>query len=87
MSRKLAGGLAVILALVLVLVLAAVGVAPWAAAAPDSPPGPDPADPPGPDSTFSFDFEDGDLQGRSVGHQVGGAVWAKALTYFNGTAT
>ena len=26
-------------------------------------------------------FEDGDLQGRSVGHQVGGAVWAKALTY------
>jgi hypothetical protein len=32
-------------------------------------------------------FEDGDLQGRSVGHKVGGAVWAKALTYFNGTAS
>jgi hypothetical protein len=35
----------------------------------------------------SIHFEDGDLQGRSVGHQVGGAVWAKALTYFNGTAS
>jgi hypothetical protein len=32
-------------------------------------------------------FEDGDLHGRRVGHQVGGAVWAKALTYFNGTAS
>jgi hypothetical protein len=87
LSRKLGGGLAVILGLVVVLVLAAVGAAPWAAAAPDSPPGPDPADPAGPDSTFSFDFEDGDLYGRSVGHQVGGAVWTKALTYFNSTAT
>jgi hypothetical protein len=86
LSRKLGGGLAVILGLVVVLVLAAVGVAPWAAA-PDAPPGADPADPPWPGSTFSFDFEDGDLYGRSVGHQVGGAVWAKALTYFNGSAT
>jgi hypothetical protein len=32
-------------------------------------------------------FEDGDLTGRSVGHQIGGAVWTKALSYFNGTAS
>jgi hypothetical protein len=32
-------------------------------------------------------FEDGDLQGRTLGHQIGKVVWAKALTYFNGTAT
>jgi hypothetical protein len=32
-------------------------------------------------------FEDGDLAGRTLGHQIGGAVWAKALTYFNGTAS
>jgi hypothetical protein len=31
-------------------------------------------------------FEDGDLKGRTLGHQVGTAVWAKAVTYFNGTA-
>jgi hypothetical protein len=31
-------------------------------------------------------FEDGDLNGRTLGHQVGQAVWAKALTFFNGTA-
>jgi uncharacterized protein DUF6851 len=53
---KLGGGLAVILSLVVVLVLATTGLAPWAGAAPTSPPGPDPADPPGPDSTFSFDL-------------------------------
>jgi hypothetical protein len=31
-------------------------------------------------------FEDGDLNGRTLGHQIGKAVWAKALTFFNGTA-
>ena len=31
-------------------------------------------------------FEDGDLDGRTLGHQIGAADWAKALTYFNGTA-
>jgi hypothetical protein len=31
-------------------------------------------------------FEDGDLNGRTLGHQIGKAVWAKAVTYFNGTA-
>jgi hypothetical protein len=31
-------------------------------------------------------FEDGDLKGRTLGHQIGKAVWAKALTFFNGTA-
>ena len=31
-------------------------------------------------------FEDGDLNGRTLGHQIGAADWAKALTYFNGTA-
>jgi hypothetical protein len=28
----------------------------------------------------------GDLRGRSSGRLVGAQVWAKALTYFNGTA-
>ncbi len=56
MAKKLGGGLALSLGLIVVLVLAATGVAPWAAAAPTSPPGPDPADPPGPDSAFSFDL-------------------------------
>src|SRR5215213_7189634 len=31
-------------------------------------------------------FEQGDLNGRTLGSQIGGAAWAKALTYFNGTA-
>ena len=31
-------------------------------------------------------FEDGDLNGRTLGHQIGKAVWAKALTFFHGTA-
>jgi vanadium-dependent haloperoxidase-like protein len=31
-------------------------------------------------------FEDGDLNGRALGHQIGAAVWTKALTYINGTA-
>jgi hypothetical protein len=31
-------------------------------------------------------FEQGDLQGRSRGRLVGARVWAKALTYFDGTA-
>jgi VCPO second helical-bundle domain len=31
-------------------------------------------------------FEQGDLNGRTLGSQVGDAAWAKALTYFNGTA-
>jgi hypothetical protein len=31
-------------------------------------------------------FEDGDLNGRTLGHQIGKAVWAKAVTFFNGTA-
>ena len=31
-------------------------------------------------------FVQGDLQGRSRGRLVGVQVWAKALTYFNGTA-
>jgi hypothetical protein len=29
-------------------------------------------------------FEQGDLSARAVGRQVGAAVWAKAMTYFNG---
>src|SRR5437667_1643914 len=32
-------------------------------------------------------FVPGDLQGRRSGRLVGAQVWAKALTYFNGTAT
>lgn len=31
-------------------------------------------------------FEDGDLKGRTLGHQVGTAVWARTVTSFNGTA-
>jgi hypothetical protein len=31
-------------------------------------------------------FEDGDLNGRTLGHQIGKVVWAKAVTFFNGTA-
>jgi hypothetical protein len=31
-------------------------------------------------------FEQGDLNGRTLGSQVGDAAWAKALTYLNGTA-
>ena len=31
-------------------------------------------------------FKYGDLAGRAIGRQVGAQVWAKALTYFNGTA-
>ena len=32
-------------------------------------------------------FVQGDLQGRRSGRLIGTQVWAKALTYFNGTAT
>ena len=32
-------------------------------------------------------FEQGDLNGRTVGIQIGSQTWAKAQTYFNGTAT
>jgi hypothetical protein len=32
-------------------------------------------------------FEQGDLNGRTLGAQIGGQTWAKAQTYFNGTAT
>ena len=32
-------------------------------------------------------FEEADLNGRTLGSQIGNAAWAKALTYFNGTAT
>jgi hypothetical protein len=32
-------------------------------------------------------FEPGDLNGRTLGSQIGSQVWAKAQTYFNGTAT
>jgi hypothetical protein len=32
-------------------------------------------------------FEQGDLNGRTLGAQIGSQVWAKAQTYFNGTAT
>jgi hypothetical protein len=32
-------------------------------------------------------FESGDLQARSLGRKIGQAVWAKAQTYFDGTAT
>jgi hypothetical protein len=32
-------------------------------------------------------FEDGDLAGRALGKQIGNAAWAKAQTYFNGTAS
>jgi hypothetical protein len=31
-------------------------------------------------------FQQGDEQGRTLGHQIGDAAWAKALTYLNGTA-
>ena len=31
-------------------------------------------------------FQQGDLNGRTLGQQVGDAAWAKALTYVNGTA-
>ena len=31
-------------------------------------------------------FQQGDLNGRTLGSQVGNAAWAKALTYCNGTA-
>jgi hypothetical protein len=31
-------------------------------------------------------FEDGDLQARIMGRQIGARVWEKAQTYFNGTA-
>ena len=31
-------------------------------------------------------FRSADLAGREVGRQVGALVWAKAKTYFNGTA-
>jgi uncharacterized protein DUF6851/vanadium-dependent haloperoxidase-like protein len=31
-------------------------------------------------------FQQSDEQGRTLGHQIGDAAWAKALTYFNGTA-
>lgn len=31
-------------------------------------------------------FEQGDLQARALGRKVGAKVWAKAQTYFNGTA-
>jgi len=31
-------------------------------------------------------FEQADLNGRTLGSQVGDAAWAKALTYLNGTA-
>ena len=32
-------------------------------------------------------FEPGDLNGRTLGSQIGSQAWAKAQTYFNGTAT
>ena len=32
-------------------------------------------------------FEDGDNHAREAGANVGKQAWAKALTYFNGTAT
>jgi hypothetical protein len=32
-------------------------------------------------------FEQGDLNGRTLGAQVGSQAWAKAQTYFNGTAS
>jgi hypothetical protein len=31
-------------------------------------------------------FQQSDNQGRTLGHQIGDAAWAKALTYLNGTA-
>jgi hypothetical protein len=31
-------------------------------------------------------FVDADLTSRALGRQVGAQAWAKALTYFNGTA-
>jgi hypothetical protein len=31
-------------------------------------------------------FQQSDNQGRTLGQQIGNAAWAKALTYFNGTA-
>ena len=32
-------------------------------------------------------FEPGDLNGRALGAQIGNQAWAKARTYFNGTAS
>ena len=32
-------------------------------------------------------FEAGDLNGRTLGSQIGNQAWTKAQTYFNGTAT
>jgi len=32
-------------------------------------------------------FREGDLQSRAMGRRVGAQAWAKALTYFNGTAS
>jgi hypothetical protein len=32
-------------------------------------------------------FEQADLNGRALGHQIGDAAWAKAQTYINGTAS
>jgi hypothetical protein len=31
-------------------------------------------------------FEQGDLNGRTLGRQIGDAAWNKAQTYINGTA-
>jgi hypothetical protein len=31
-------------------------------------------------------LEDGDLNGRTLGHQVGAPIWTKATTYFTGAA-
>jgi len=31
-------------------------------------------------------FEQGDLNGRTLGTQIGSLAWTKAQTYFNGTA-
>ena len=32
-------------------------------------------------------FKEGDLQSRAIGRAVGAQVWAKAQTYFTGSAT
>ena len=32
-------------------------------------------------------FEQADLNGRALGHQIGDAAWTKAQTYINGTAS
>ena len=32
-------------------------------------------------------FHDGDMDGRDLGTAIGGVVFDKAMTYFNGTAT